>query len=298
MVVKLLLIFLFMICGCTQVDYDVPSSNEIACACGNEIWTMDTHGKNKKRLLWGGISGISEISWSPDGKKIIFVTGGKKFFSELKMIDLFEKKIKKVLEKEGVIYDISWSPNGEEIILGWKRGLYSFNINRQKLQKIVDNKLLEADSIGFFSLSPDGNNIVFQAYYKSEKPKVCMINLNEKKVKRLSDNPPKACEMIPVWSPDGNWIAFDELNPNNKKPKPYHPIVLINPNTKQRYEIPLLKGILPYDINFSPDGKKIILGTNKGIYTVDIDGKNLKKLTTPPSPYTIVVGVSWRPIVK
>lgn len=281
-----------MICGCTQVDYSIPSSNEIALAFGDEIWTIDTNSENKRLLLKNGkILLCGGISWSPDGEKIIFVEW-KKNYSELKMIDLVKKKIKKLLKKEGWIYDISWAPNGEKIIFMWQNEIYNFNINRGKLQKIVDNKI-GGKYIKSPSLSPDGNNIVFQACYKSDSAKVYVMNINEKKVKRLSDNPPQTSERMPVWSPDGKWIAFEELGSKSKKPGFY--IVLINPPTKQRYEIPLSKGMLIDNFNFSPDGKKIIFGTiYKGIYTIDIEGKNLKNLISPFSPYTVGVCLSWR----
>jgi len=320
-------IFIIVIPGCAQLpNYSISSSNEIAFIkfkfsnpkFGYEIWTMNYDGKNQQLLLKDKHHLCGALSWSPEGKRIVFSYSStpKKFIpevtlsestkgmvSELEMIDLVKKKRIKLLKKEGFLVPISW-PNKEKIILKWSRGgkngVYSFNIAQDKFQKFVDDNLIKGKSICNPWLSPDGKDIVFQARYESFRYKVYIMNLKEKKIRRLTNNPSEACEMSPVWLPDNNWIAFEELNPKVKKPKGTT-IVLINPKTKQRHEI-----LIPSDeriglispMRFSPNGKKIIFATGafSDIYTIDIDGKNLKNLTNTPD--WDETSPSWRPIVK
>jgi len=324
---RLFLIFLILIlCGCKETPFStIPSSNEIVFVkwrfgnpqFGYEICTMDSNGENQQILLKDKYHLCREVLWSSNGEKIIYprVNMPKKFisevnlseiekreFSEVVMINLIEKSRIKLLKKKYFISDISWFPNKEKIIFkgGWRKNtIYSFDISQKKLKKLVDYRLI-GENVYSLSLSSNGKNIVFQAHDESGKYKIYIMNLKEKKVKRLTDNFPETIEMLPVWSPVDNWIAFEEINPKNKNSNSYHLIVLINPNTKEYHKISLPKGILIDKINFSPDRKKIIFGTvpgeNADIFTIDIDGKNLKNLTNT-SDWDETCP-SWRSIVN
>jgi len=317
---KLLLISLiFMLCGCSQIiNYSIPPSNELAFVDGPEIWTMDANGENKQLLLRNKSYIITDISWSPDGKKIAFThysSENKNIFGEkeiqipnlcnLKIIDLCTKKIINLLKRESVISNIIWTSSGKEIIFSEEGDIYIFDIVHKNCKKLVSKNVLKGRNIYFPSLPPDGNNITFQTYdligrgrYSPVTHKVYLMNLKEKKVRRLTNNPPEVNESIPVWSPDGKWIAFEMMG--SKSNVGLH-IALINLENRQQHEIhlPQKPELFISEITFSPapEGKKIIFETIRGeIYSIDIDGKNLKNLTNTSDCYE--ASPSWRPIVK
>jgi len=310
----IILLTLILLCGCREVvNYSIPFSNEIVFAIwgklghkkfGYEIWTMDANGGNKQLLLKNKHYIGGWVSWSPDGKKIAVVHFSKKRspgFFELKIIDLAEKKmINGLLKKEGVISDFTWHPNGREIVFATKGEIYSFDIALKALKKVVDKHLTKGKNIYWPDLSPDGDKITFEVFDKivewgGEGHKVYIMDIKEKRITRLTNNCLEVSETKPAWSPNNNWIAFDELD----KTEHYPHIVLINPQTMQQYEIrlPHSTEFAIDTINFSPDSKKIILGTIGGeIYSIDINGKNLKNLTNTSDCYE--ASPSWRPIVK
>lgn len=91
----------------------------------------------------------------------------------------------------------------------------------------------------------------------------------------------------PVWSPDGKWIAFHEYDPSVQIGTGIYVIDADGSNMKQ-----LTNGPDDYHPTWSPDGKQIAFSReiweqkdgdwsleSGGIYIVDSDGANLRRLT-------------------
>jgi TolB protein len=324
----LVILLLIFICGCREVpkytiiNHPFPSNEIIFCRYTgriyghidkSEIWTMDRDGENQVKL--GEISTfVGSISWSPDKKKIACCYKPKSEVCEIWMIEFGQDKIKstKILRNDEYIGDISWSPDGKKIVFEMEvpknnsGKIYVIDSNGKNLKRLTNYIDWEVYPIW----SPDGKKIVFNRWVKGEGWKIYIMNADGTNVERLTNNPSFIEEGCPAWSSDGRWVAFQEKNPNKKIEERRH-IVLINPKTKERFEIPPfpkpLCGYIPR-MCFSPDGKKIAFQVddyskydeygkpNIEIYTIDIDGKNLKNLTN--TPYGAEFILSWRPIAK
>lgn len=167
------------------------------------------------------------------------------------------------------------------------------------------------------SWSPDGNKIIFTSGKYPEGREIYVMNTDGSNIVRLTDN--SFADEYPMWSPDGKKILFssnregafklylmnaDGSNPNSlgfiTSDDPYDPcraswspdgkkIVFPITNKEKKREIYIahadgtnsirLTDLNARDPRWSPDGKVIVFSSAKNLYLINVDGKNLKKLT-------------------
>ena len=164
------------------------------------------------------------ITWSPDGKFIAFsAKAGKE--DALHIVDVKKKDIVRSLrlDLDGIFYP-SWSPKGDEIAFsGTKYGqsdIYSVNLETEGLRKITDDIFSDVEP----SWSQDGAQLVFasdrgqwidsdtvpddltpvELDYKNYD--IYQINADGSELRNVVSS--LHVERIPVYSPDGTYIAF------------------------------------------------------------------------------------------
>ncbi|RKX30069.1 MAG: hypothetical protein DRP47_00065 [Candidatus Zixiibacteriota bacterium] len=106
---------------------------------------------------------VSGISWSPDGKKIAFVTksGGKE---AIFLYDFSKGKVtyKKRLDYYNILAP-AWSPDGEKIAFsaleGNKRDLFLYHINKDQVEQLTDDRYDDIDP----SWLPESNQLIFSS---------------------------------------------------------------------------------------------------------------------------------------
>jgi len=141
-----------------------------------EIYVMDASDGGAVSRLTDFVGTDGEPAWSPDGKQIAFVSGrdaaseGK---TELYLVDVDTRQVSR-LTWEGVrVQAPSWAPGGKQI---------AFNTLAQ------------------VPFGPNGSDVLAQDIY--------VLDLDGKRVTRLTGGPGGTNEFEPTWSPDGKLIAF------------------------------------------------------------------------------------------
>jgi TolB protein len=137
------------------------------------------------------------------------------------------------------------------------------------------------------SWSPDGKKIAFGSD-RDGTMNVYVMDASGANVKQLTKGT-ETCRG-PTWSPDGKQIAFCRSGEDRSH------IVVIDADGGNAKRIGQGDG---WDPAWSPDGKKILFtslrsGNGFRVYTMDVDGGNLKELTTHDNPFGFVYP-AWSP---
>ena len=150
-----------------------------------KLMLADSDGANEKVLLTSSESIIS-ASWSPDGKKVAYVsfeTGIAKVFIQ----DIVSGKRESVLSKNTQISSPSWSPDGKYLSLTlYQDGnaeIYIMRLQDRTLTRMTNQFAIDTES----SWSPKGNKIIFTSG-RSGSPQIYELDLRKlnPKAKRVS----------------------------------------------------------------------------------------------------------------
>jgi len=150
-----------------------------------KLMLADSDGKNEKNLLTSSEPIISP-SWSPDGKRVAYVsfeTGMAKVFIQ----DISSGKREAVLSQDTQISSPSWSPDGKYLSLTLYRDgnaeIYILRLRDKTLTRMTKQYAIDTES----SWSPKGNKILFTSG-RSGSPQIYELDLRKlnPKAKRLS----------------------------------------------------------------------------------------------------------------
>ncbi|RPH99487.1 MAG: biopolymer transporter Tol, partial [Calditrichaeota bacterium] len=194
----------------------------IASAIDGRILIKVVRGQragNLEELNWLKGRGID---WSPDDKHLVFSakTGSE---DEIHIVDVDEGKIIKSINTglEGV-YNSTWNPQGDKIaFMGIRHGqsdIYCLTLETNELIKLTNDPFSDVEP----NWAPDGLKLIFSSdrnnnlltaprNFHPEKLDMKNYDIFEMEadgtnLRKLVDSP--FLERSPVYSPDGNYIAF------------------------------------------------------------------------------------------
>ncbi len=215
-------------------------SNEIMTADKSEyvsqIWLATTDGKENTQLTFADKLSTNP-KWSPDGKGIAFTSTRKDNKSNLYILRAAGGEAEALTDVKSGVTDFEWSPDGKWIAFTMTdaksddeekndKGKNDFrwmdeNIKMSRLYMIplqTDEhgkrevkKLTDGNrSVSGFNWSPDGGKIVFSHvsdpradYWMTSD--ISIYDLVAGRTTELANT--KASETLPIYSPDGKWIA-------------------------------------------------------------------------------------------
>jgi Tol biopolymer transport system component len=202
-----------------QVLAKAPTTAKIAFTSNRdgdtEIYIMNPDGSQQVNLTEHPAADF-DPAWSPTGEQILF-NSNRDGQWDLYLIDADGKNVRKVFAKSADRRHPTWLPDGKQIAYlrrdEWS--IYIATIDGKTVERIADT----GDGGGKPSWSPDGSEIVFMLAGAGEKwgrrlplsRQIRVVNLHSGAARTLFAERLPTMEN-PVWSPDGEHLAFSWMN--------------------------------------------------------------------------------------
>lgn len=247
---------------------------------------MDYDGANV-RYLTDGDDLVLAPRFSPDGDELIYTsyqTGKPSVYR----LNLRNGQSNRVLQTPDMTFSPRFSPDGKRVIFSrttkGNTDIFETNLTTKESRRVTRNRAIDTAP----SYSPDGTKITFESD-RSGSPQIYTMSLNDGKISRISFR--NGNYGTPVWSPRGDFIAFTK-----QLGSIFHVGVMLADGTEERL---LSRSFLDEGPTWAPNGRVLLFfreepGESGGpsLYSVDVTGRNLKKLKTP----NFASDPSWSPL--
>jgi TolB protein len=214
---------------------------------------------------------------SRDGGQVLF-TSYDSGFPRINLLDTGTLRTRALENQPGsMTFSPRFSPDGGTVLFSLSQG-GNTDLYRMPVSGGTPTRLTEAPSIETApSYSPDGRQIVFESD-RSGSQQLYIMPAAGGEARRISFGPGRYGS--PVWSPRGDLVAFTKQNQGR-----FHIGVMRTDGSEERL---LTASFLDEGPTWSPNGRVVMFtretagaGGAPALYSVDITGRNLKRVPTP-----------------
>ncbi|MFQ6069622.1 MAG: peptidase S9 [Candidatus Aminicenantales bacterium] len=244
-------------------------------------------------------------SFSPDGKRLVFLSSRDLFSIEMYLADARTGKIKRKITKTALNPHFeslqfikssgSWDAEGKRFVFGaisrGKPVLSILNVDKNRIEKEIRFK--ELGEILNPTWSPDGRRIAFSSL-AGGLTDLFIYDLNEGKLRRMTAD--AYADLYPAWSPDGRFIVFvtDRFSTDFSILNiGYYELALLNPESGEIKKIQAFTGAKHINPQWSPDSKSIYFISDvngiSNVYRKDLETNRIFQVT---NFYTGVSGIT------
>ncbi len=237
---------------------------------------MDYDGANLQYLTGSGAIVLAP-RFSPDGSRVIYTSyqTGEPRIHVLNVGDVQSR----ILPAQGGMMSFAprFAPNGQSLIYSATTGsntdLFRMDIGSGQVTQLTTSPSIETAP----SFSPDGSQIVFESD-RSGTQQLYIMSTSGGEPRRISFG--EGRYGTPVWSPRGDMIAFTKQNAGR-----FHIGVMRTDGSEERL---LTASFLDEGPTWAPNGRVLMFARetqgasgSSALYSVDISGRNLKRVQTP-----------------
>jgi len=214
-----------------------------------QLEVADSDGYNSQPILKSKRP-IMSPSWSPDGKKLAYVSfeNGR---SEIFVQSLDGKYREKIASFKGINGAPNWSPDGNRLSMTLSKDgsadIFIMDLNTRKLRRLTKNWAIETEA----TWSSSGQTLFFNSDRRG-KPQIFQVFLDTGEIRRVSFE--GRYNANPAVSPDGRYVAM--VHSRNG----FH-IGLLDLYTNE-FNI-ITKTFLDESPTFSPNGEMILYAMNE-----------------------------------
>jgi TolB protein len=237
-----------------------------------EIWVMDYDGAEQRRITSHRSTSLSP-AWSPDGSALAytsFVNGQPGIY----LADLTSGRKRPVVASGSLNTSPSFSPDGRRIAfarsLEGNVEIFTADLDGGNLRRLTSSSAIDTNP----AWSPKGGDIAFTSS-RAGNPMLYLMDAEGANQRRLTFD--GTYNDGAAWSPEGDLIAYTSRRDGAFQ------IAVTNVGTLQTQVLTSGRGENESP-SFSPDGRKIAFTSrrsgSKQIYIMDLDGGNLRQLTT------------------
>lgn len=148
-----------------------------------QLMIADVDGYNSQPLL-SSVEPIMSPSWSPDGKKIAYVSF-EHHRAGIYIQDITTGSRQLLSQYSGINGAPAWSPDGKQLAIVLSKSehpkIYTLDVATKTLRQITDGYSIDTEP----SWAPDGQSLVFTSN-RSGGPQIYQVSLASKQVKRLT----------------------------------------------------------------------------------------------------------------
>ena len=227
---------------------------------------------------------------SPAGDSVLF-TSFESGFPRIKLLSLLTGQAQPLADQPGTMtFAPRFSPDGGTVLYSLEQGgntdLWAMDIATGRATRLTDAPSIETAP----SFSPDGSRIVFESD-RSGTQQLYIMPASGGAAERISFG--QGRYGTPVWSPRGDLVAFTKQNAGR-----FHIGVMRTDGSEERL---LTASFLDEGPTWAPNGRVIMFTRatagatgEPALYSVDISGRNLRRVPTPGA----ASDPAWSPLLR